>query len=128
VLVCDASNHAISSGQTDATVLRRAFERGVELNSLQDLHAKLVLFGKTAIIGSANLSESALAEEVLITTDHVIHAAVASLIDEMVRRAVPIDVRFLDRISKIIVKRSPRSCTCRWPKVSIRRTEAREHG
>ncbi len=108
VLVCDASNHAIASGQTDATVLRRAYERSAELYSLQGLHAKLMLFGKTAIIGSANLSGNALAEAALITTDHVIHAGVASLIDEMVRRADPIDARFLDRISKIIVKRSPR--------------------
>jgi hypothetical protein len=106
VLVCDASPLAIASGQTDARVLRRAFQRGAELHSFAGLHAKVMVFGEIAVIGSANLSASALVEAALITTDHVVLAGVASLIEDIVESAEIIDDRFLDRIGKIVVKRS----------------------
>jgi hypothetical protein len=105
VLVVDASNQMISGGQTDAGVLRRAFERGASLHSLPALHSKLYLFGRTAVIGSANLSNSRLFEGSLVTRDHVIVAGVASMIDQMVRRARRIDEKFLSRIERIKVDR-----------------------
>ncbi len=107
-LVVDASNRAIACGETDARVLRKAFDRGANLYSLTDLHAKLLVFDDTAVIGSANLSGSELIEAAVITTDHVIVSGVASLIAEMSRAAQVIDDRFLCRIEQIEVKRSPR--------------------
>jgi len=95
----------IAGGQTSAHVLRRAYRRGASLHSLPGLHAKVFLFGEIAVIGSANLSRSRYFEAGIITRDHVVISGVASLIDEMSRRADVIDDRFLDRISKIPVQR-----------------------
>jgi hypothetical protein len=107
-LIVDASNRMIACGDTDAAVLRRAFDRGASLFSLEGLHAKLMLFDRTAVVGSANLSASALTEAALITTDHVIFAGIASLLHEMALAADVVDEPFLRRIEKIKVKRSPR--------------------
>lgn len=105
ILIVDASDAMIAGGQTDAEVLCRAFARGALLYNLQGLHAKLFLFGDVAVVGSANLSRSALFEAGLVTTDHVVVSGVASLIDEMARRADVIDGAFLDRVSRIPVTR-----------------------
>lgn len=105
VLVVDACDTNISCGQTDASVLQRAFDRGAEIYSLPKLHGKVFLFGSTAVIGSANLSSSGLIEAGLITDDHVIVAGIASLIDEMTKLAEIVDERFLRRILKIVVSR-----------------------
>ncbi|WP_395022669.1 hypothetical protein [Dongia sp.] len=55
-LVVDASDHAIRQGLTRAKVLRRAFERGAELRSCSGLHAKVVVMGRTLVVGSMNSS------------------------------------------------------------------------
>src|SRR5688572_7885217 len=57
VLITDASDGAITSGQTSATVLKAALKRGAKIVSIPGLHAKLYVFDRYAIIGSANLSK-----------------------------------------------------------------------
>jgi hypothetical protein len=104
-LIVDASDAMIAGGQTSASVLLEAFERGAALYCLPSLHAKIFLFGQTAVIGSANLSGSTLIEAGLATRDHVIVAGISSMIDEMTRHASRIDESFLCRISRITVRR-----------------------
>lgn len=58
VLVCDASDAAIKSGETDAITLRRFLNDGAELHSCPNLHAKMLISGNSVVIGSANLSTS----------------------------------------------------------------------
>lgn len=58
VLVCDASDGANASSQTSARVLRDAVERGAEVFSSPGLHAKAMVLGRDAIVGSANMSAS----------------------------------------------------------------------
>ncbi|MBE3087966.1 MAG: phospholipase D family protein [Chloroflexi bacterium] len=55
-LIVDASIKAIQSGQTSPTVLLAAARRGAHVYSHPRLHAKILLTGRCAIVGSANLS------------------------------------------------------------------------
>lgn len=79
LLVVDASDEAIKTGATSATVLKALHEREVELYSLPGLHAKVMVFGKTAIIGSANLTAN---------SKKLVEAAVVTDIPTMVASAV----------------------------------------
>ena len=56
VLICDASDRAIKGGETSARLLRSLHRKGVELRSQPDLHAKVAVLGRHALIGSCNLS------------------------------------------------------------------------
>src|SRR5687767_9700953 len=55
-LVVDASVETVSIGATCPTALRRLLNRGVEIYSVRNLHAKLFVFGKSVFIGSTNAS------------------------------------------------------------------------
>lgn len=56
VLVIDASDRAIRNGSTRAAAVKALYDDGVRIYSLQGLHAKLFVVGRTALIGSANFS------------------------------------------------------------------------
>jgi hypothetical protein len=109
VLICDASDIAIASGETSAKVLRDAFNRGAQVYSLPSLHAKLMVFGELAVIGSANLSNSKLIEASVVTDDPTIVSQSKALIDRFARIATAINQRFLDHILAIEVTRRRRS-------------------
>ena len=69
-LVVDASEAAVSSGQTCPTDLKKY--KGVRIFSVQNLHAKLFVLGSRAYIGSANASHHSagtMLEAVIETTD-----------------------------------------------------------
>ena len=51
VLITDASDNSISSGQTNAKLLADAFSRGAELYNLPGLHAKIYLLDR--FVGSS---------------------------------------------------------------------------
>lgn len=55
-LICDASKGAIECGETNASVLRSYMNKGVQLFSVPNFHAKLIVTDNAVIIGSANLS------------------------------------------------------------------------
>jgi hypothetical protein len=107
-LVVDASDHAIASGQTSAKVLSAAYKRGAKLFSMEGLHAKTLVCGRVAVVGSANLSASSadnLIEAAAIMDDATIVAQAAAFIDQLTGLAVPVDYQFLRRILAIKVKR-----------------------
>jgi hypothetical protein len=107
ILVVDASDTAIETGQTAARILRRAFDKGAAVYSVPDLHAKVLLFGDVAIVGSANLSNhSKDLFEAGIATDS--SEVVRSAKEYIVSLAIPtcrIDENFLRRIENIKVIR-----------------------
>lgn len=58
VLICDASEKAVSSGETDPSVLKALVADGVKVFSVPDVHIKCAIFGEVVLVGSANMSES----------------------------------------------------------------------
>jgi hypothetical protein len=107
ILVTDASDHAIASGQTNAPILARAYQRGAQLYSLSGLHTKVLLLNGVSVIGSANLSESsanAMIEAAWVTDSPGAAGMVTSLIQQLTKQAKSIDEAFLNRILKIKVK------------------------
>jgi hypothetical protein len=55
-LIVDFSDAAIKSRQTNPVEVVKFIKRGVEVHNVSNLHAKVFLIGKTAIIGSMNAS------------------------------------------------------------------------
>lgn len=56
VLVVDASESNVRSGNTNPYEIEKYIKNGVELFSYENLHAKVFVFGGLALIGSANVS------------------------------------------------------------------------
>lgn len=118
VLVCDASDSAIASGQTSTDVLRAAFARGAKVFSSPGLHAKALVLGRVAVVGSANMSESSastLDEAAMITDDARAVAGVRALVERLSQGADRVDARFLARIAKIKVRPPRRASRRRRP-------------
>jgi hypothetical protein len=110
VLITDASESAIASGQTNAKVLARVFKRGARLYSLRGLHTKVYLLGGTVVIGSANLSATSandLIEAAWVTDAPTAVGMATSLVQQLTVQAERIDETFLRQILKIKVKRHP---------------------
>lgn len=78
VLVTCFTPEAVKAGQVDPKEILAFIRRGVRVHSYSYLHAKVYVFGKTAFVGSANLSKNSqnLAEACVKTTDKkVVEAA-----------------------------------------------------
>jgi hypothetical protein len=106
LLVTDASDAAIKSGQTSAGILERAVKRGAEVFSLPNLHAKMLLLDGTAVIGSANLSassESGLVEAAWVSDNPITVGMATSTILDMSETAERIDAAFIKRIKSLPV-------------------------
>ncbi len=76
----------IMSCQVNPDELLKYQQKGVRLYTSPFLHAKVFVFGKTAIIGSTNVSyssENKLTEAVVATTDKAVVAAARKFIDEL---------------------------------------------
>ncbi len=106
-LIADASDDAIAAGQTDATLLERAFKRGANLYSLQGLHAKVLVLDSIAIVGSANLSVGSESKfEAAMQTDNpTVVSSAKTLVSDLSKQATKIDQPFVDRILKIPVRK-----------------------
>lgn len=108
VLVTDASEAAISAGETDAKLLLKLARRGVALFSCPALHAKVLLLDEVAVIGSGNMSDSsrsALVEAAVMTDSPSIVSGVASLIEQLKRQSTQLDDKSLRALEKIKVVR-----------------------
>lgn len=111
LLITDACDAAISSGQTSAEVLQRAYKRGAKLFSLAGLHSKVLLLGSHAVIGSANFSESSassLIEAAWVTDNPGAVGMSNAFVEQLVKRSQRIDDAFLSRILAIEVKMTGR--------------------
>jgi hypothetical protein len=109
VLIVNASDSAIRCGETSAKALGALFRRGVKLFSEPMLHAKVLLIGDTAVVGSANMSthsSSRLIEAAVTSTAPSIVGPLRSYLHQLADERRKIDARFIARIGSIPV--SPR--------------------
>jgi hypothetical protein len=108
VLVVDASDGAIASGQTSAAVLSSLLKKGVSLYSHNGLHAKVVIADSVLFSSSANLSESSVSKllEAGIETDNpnTVSGAVG-MIEKLIETSTMIAPAFIARIKQIQVKK-----------------------
>jgi hypothetical protein len=58
VLVVDMSERAVKSGQTKPSEISRLLRWGVEVHSVENLHAKVFVIGSRALVGSTNVSST----------------------------------------------------------------------
>jgi hypothetical protein len=110
LLVMDASESAITNGQTDARVLHRAFERGANLYSCPNLHAKVIVFDGNVTVGSANLSWSSanvLLEAAWLSDEREAAEQALQFIDDVRGRSTRIDDAFLEHILSLEVRPRP---------------------
>lgn len=85
-LVVNASDGAVKSGQTCPEDLIALQKMGVSIHSVANLHAKVLVVGQTAFVGSANASRNSadhLAEAAVQTTDPATVAEVKAYIDAL---------------------------------------------
>lgn len=101
-LVVDASERAVSSGQTCPADLLALIKRGIAVYSVPNLHAKVFVVGRAAYIGSTNVSNRSaahLVEAVIRTTDPgAINAARKFVGDQCLRQLTP---ELLKKLAKV---------------------------
>lgn len=110
VLVCDASDEVIKSRGTSPAALSTYLEDGVELYHQPGLHAKVVVFGKHALIGSCNLSSfsaNRLLEAALLSSRLSVRSQALAFVQSALKKAEPIDKAFIKRIQKIKLSERP---------------------
>ena len=110
VLVTDASPRSIKSGQTDAKLLAKLHKAGVAIHSREGLHSKVMLIGKYAVVGSANMSGSGLTEAAVLSDEPTIRSGVASFIAQLSTKKSRLDGEDIAALCKIEVVRTG------WPK------------
>lgn len=106
-LVVDASDEAIGAGQTDASLIARALKRKASLYSLGGLHAKVLVLDSIAVVGSANLSVGSETnfEAAMQTDNPTVVSSAKTFVSDLSKQGTKIDQPFVDRISKIPVRR-----------------------
>lgn len=93
ILVCDASDQAIESGETSAAVLAHFFKAGAKIYPCRGLHAKTLIIGRVAIIGSCNLSESSaeiLRELAVFSMDASIRSQALAFVYGLAKQSQPL--------------------------------------
>lgn len=111
IVVCDASDGSIRSGSTSRKALNDLVKRGVHVFSLQDLHAKVICIGRTAVVGSMNASASSTSMHeaaAILTNDQDVRAA-RQLVRRFVSQTIAVDDRFLRRVGRMKVQRRQHS-------------------
>lgn len=103
-LIVDASDAALRAGVTNPSSLRQYLRAGVAIYTRSGLHAKVYVFGRTAIIGSANASRASasnLVEAAVSSTDPaVVHDAI-DFVRGLTAEWAAIDERRVERMSTI---------------------------
>jgi len=110
ILICDASASAIKSGETDAGILMAFKKNGARIYSCDNLHAKIMVCGKYAVIGSSNLSESSeesLLEASLITDRRRVRAQILGLIHNLMDVSEELDDDMIKKLIGLPVLRQP---------------------
>jgi hypothetical protein len=125
LLLVDASPLAVSSGETDAKLLRDLLWKGVRLYHCESLHAKVMLLDDVAVISSGNMSKSSdkhLVEAGLITDQSSTVAGIASFIEQLIPQSRELLAGDIDSLCKIKVTRRggrpQRGAKRRKPKVN----------
>lgn len=100
-LVVDASLAAVEAGVTHPKDLLSLQEKGVRICSVPRLHAKAYVFGRTAIVGSANASQNSvesLIETAIVTNHQETVNAARRFVEELAKNEVgPSELKRLQR-------------------------------
>lgn len=101
-LVVDASEAAVRGGQTCPDDLLTLVDRGINVFSYSDLHAKVYVFGNRAFVGSANASNNSadrLIEALLETTERSAVTAARKFVHDLcLQRLTPTVLKRLKAI------------------------------
>jgi hypothetical protein len=89
VIVVNGSDNAVAAGATDPRAIEDWLDADVRVVNHPWLHAKVFVAGRTAIVGSANLSErarsGAIVEAAIRTTQRETAASARDFIDRLIR-------------------------------------------
>jgi hypothetical protein len=100
VVVVNGSREALASGATSARVLRAWFERDVHVYVHETLHAKVFVAGRTAFVGSANVSarasQDSTIEAAVQTTDPRVVADARAFVRRLAGDATAVSEAWLD--------------------------------
>lgn len=102
VVVVDASEKAVKSGQTCPDELIKLYKKGVKIYSASDLHSKIYVLGNKLFIGSANVSsrsKNVLKEAMMLTEDRKAVSEAKSFVDSLVN--IELGIENLKRLKKI---------------------------
>ena len=115
MLIVDCSRRAVTSGQTNPSALLKLINAGVEIHSVENLHAKVFVLGGDAFIGSTNVSTysaKTLVEAVLRTSDRRVVKQCRNYVQSLAgERITP---KHAQQLAKIY--RPPRFLATRSPK------------
>ncbi len=104
-LVCDASEGSVRSGDTDPKVLLRYMKKGVRIWNHPGLHAKAIVRGRLAIVGSANSSGASangrLSELVAVLRNRSSVISIRQRIETLARRSTALDPIAVERLVKL---------------------------
>lgn len=101
VLILDLSLAAVKSGQTCPAEVSKLIRQGVEVHSCSNLHAKVFVFDKRAIIGSTNVSNrsaSSLIEAAVEISDPSIVAQCTQFVEAL--RGEHVDLLYAKKLAK----------------------------
>lgn len=92
-MICDLSRETVARGASSARGGRELHAKGVGLYSVRGLHAKVYIFDKSAIVGSANLSETStrLVEAGVLITDIAAVRGLRVFAERLRARALPLN-------------------------------------
>lgn len=82
LLVCAIDDDVVARGLVNPMAVEELVEHGVDVRSVPRLHAKVLIFNRTAVIGSMNASENSktLIEAGIVTTDSTLVASARSFV------------------------------------------------
>jgi PLD-like domain len=109
-IVVNGSLNAVTAGATHPEALERWLSAGVRVVNHERLHAKVIVVGRTAIVGSANISLRAaggtIAEAALKTTDPQAVSAAHAFIERLIcTEGEDISQEWLDEAKKMFPKK-----------------------
>lgn len=110
VLVCDASDATVKSGSTYPEALLEYAIAGVNVYSISGLHAKVIVCGKTAWIGSMNASTSSknLVEAAIRLDNKLMVKAALDFINEQKNLMPPLSKSEIRRLINLPRRKRPR--------------------
>jgi len=100
----------VRQGSTSASVIKRSLTRGAQVVSVPQLHAKVMIFDSTAVVGSANISVrsvNTLREAISVLSDVGFVEKANRWIDTLARDGEQIDEAHLNRLLEIESEREP---------------------
>src|SRR4051812_11054218 len=107
-LVVDASERSVGSGQTCPADLTKLVKCGVIVYSVPNLHAKVFVLGRTAYIGSANVSKRSseqLVEAVIRTSEgKTVRAARQFVHENCLHELTPTVLKRLAKLYRLAAK------------------------